>query len=265
MRWDGKVALVTGASSGIGRRLAVLLARKGATVIAVARREERLRFLVAELGGEPHSYVVCDVSDLEAVRAMAASAAQRAGALDVLVNNAGIRSFGPVTATTSEASEAVIRTNLLGAMWCTRELLPLLKAAPGSGRTPAIVNVASIAGRVAIPRSADYTASKFGLVGFTEALWHDLEPLGIRVMMVNPGPAHTEGFPMDRVLANPLTSWTVMDDERVARSIVRGLESGAFEVRVQWWLHLVYGTSVAAGPLRRLVARIVSRQIPEEL
>lgn len=265
MDWRGKVVLITGASSGFGHRLALALGRRGATIVAVSRREERLRSLVEELGGPPHSHAVCDVSDLESVRDMAREVGDRTEHVDVLVNNAGIRSKGPPSATTSEATDQVIRTNLLGPIWCTGELLPLLKKAPRTNRTPVVVNVASVAGRLAIPRSADYTASKFGLVGFTESAWHDLRPLGIRVMMVNPGPADTEGFPMDKVRANPLTTWTVMDVDRVVRVIVHSIERGRFEVRVQWWFGLVYHAALLSGPLRRLGTKLVDGQIPEEL
>jgi short-subunit dehydrogenase len=122
--------------------------------------------------------------------------------------------------------------------------------------------VASIAGRVAIPRSSDYTASKFGLVGMTESLWHDLAASGIKVMMVNPGPVDTEGFPMAKVKAVPGLAWTVMEPARVARAIVRGIERGAFEVRVQWWFHPVYHAAVLAGSARLVVATRLGQRIP---
>ena len=262
MDWSAKVAVVTGASSGIGREVALLLAARGATVVVAARRPDCLKLLVEEMGGDPHLAVECDVGDLRQVRDLAEAVAEHAGRLDVLVNNAGIRSAGPLSSTTSEDMEAVVRTNLLGPMFCTRELLELLRAAPRGGRTPAVVNVASIAGRIAIPRSADYTASKFGLVGLTESLWHDLANDGIRVLMVNPGPVDTEGFPMARVKALPGLAWTVMTPDRVARALVRGIERGSVEVRVQWWFHPVYLVAVLAGPIRRLVAAGLGRRIP---
>src|SRR5205823_4428557 len=227
-RWVGRTALITGASSGIGRALALALAARGARVFAVARRADLLKLLVEEMGGDPHRAIACDVGDLRQVREVAELVAEQADHLDVLVNNAGVRSAGPLSSATSEDMEAVIRTNLLGPMFCTRELLPLLEAAPETLRMPVVANVASIAGRVAIPRSADYTASKFGLVGLTESLWHDLPLRGIRVMMVNPGPADTEGFPMAKAKALPMLAWAVMEARRVARAVVRGIERGAF-------------------------------------
>lgn len=261
MMWKGLTCLVTGASSGIGLETAHALARRGATVIAVARREERLAALIRELGGDPHSYLVADISELAGVRALAAAVAQRAPSLDILINNAGMPSSGSLMGASSEEMEKVIKTNLLGAVWCTKELLPLLQAAGRRRRTPVVVNVASMAGRIPAPDAADYTAAKFGLVGFTEAIWGQLGHERIRTMMVNPGLARTEGFPMDEVLRNPVGRWLVMSPERVARALVRGIETGSFEVRVQWWMHPVYFGSVCIGPFRRMVAGRVRRSV----
>ena len=260
--WAGRTVLVTGASSGIGRATALALVDRGATVFVAARRRESLKLLVEEMGGDPHQYFLCDVGELRQVRDLAEAVAEHTGHLDALVNNAGIRTAGPLTSATSEDMERVIRTNLLGPLFCTRELLPLLQAAPASARTPIVANVASIAGRVAIPRSADYTASKFGLVGMTESLWHDLASNGIRVMMVNPGPVDTEGFPMTKVKALPGLAWAVMEAPRVAKALVRGIERGSFEVRVQWWFHPIYHAAVLAGSSRRLVASRLGQRIP---
>jgi 3-oxoacyl-[acyl-carrier protein] reductase len=149
-------------------------------------------------------------------------------------------------------------------MWCVRELLPLLEAAPRQQRTPVVINLASMGGRLAAPGAADYAAAKFGLVGFSESVWYDLWPLGIRVMVVNPGFAETEGFPMDHLRAHPSTAWTVMDADRVAKALIRGVERGAFEVRVQWWWHLVYHAGVLGGPLRREVTRRLANVVPTE-
>jgi NAD(P)-dependent dehydrogenase (short-subunit alcohol dehydrogenase family) len=260
--WAGRKVLVTGASSGIGRATALAFAARGATVFVAARRADYLKLLVEDLGGDPHAAFVCDVADLRQVRDLAEGLAEHTGHLDVLVNNAGVRSAGPLTVASSEAMEQVIRTNLLGPLFCTRELLPLLRAAPRGRRTPAVVTVASIAGRIAIPGSVDYSASKFGLVGMSEALWHDLAAEGVRVMMVNPGPVDTEGFPMTRVKAMPGLSWAIMEPPRVAKAIVRGIERGAFEVRVQWWFHPIYSAALLAGPGRRLVAARLAQRIP---
>ncbi|MDQ4148924.1 MAG: SDR family oxidoreductase [Actinomycetota bacterium] len=251
---------MTGASSGIGWATARALATRGAKVIAVARRQGRLEQLVEELGGEPHSFVCCDVSDLNQVRSMARAASEITPRLDVLVNGAGIPGPGPIQRATSEELEQVIRTNLLGPIWCTKELLPLIERASRSGRTPAIVNVASMAGRIALPRSAGYTATKFGLVGFSESVWDEMSVKGIRTILVNPGFTQTEGFSMDPLLRNPALRWTVMGPNRVAEAICAAVERGSFEVRVQWWWNLGYYFTLVLGPLRRLVVSRVSSE-----
>src|ERR687892_691374 len=127
MRWEGVNCLVTGASSGFGLETAKELARRGASVIVAARREDRLKNLVGELPGDGHSYAVCDVSNLEDVRELAATVGERNGFIDVLVNNAGIPTAGPLTRASSEDMEKVVRTNLLGTIWCTKEIMPLLE------------------------------------------------------------------------------------------------------------------------------------------
>jgi len=261
MEWKGLTAVITGASSGFGREAAKAFAAAGATVIAVARREEKLMELVDELGGEPHSYVAMDLSELSGVRSMVDEVKSRTDHLDILMNNAGVASNGPMKDATSEDIEKLIKINLLSAMWSTKEFLPLLDAAPKASRTPVVVNVASMAGRIPTPMNADYTASKFGLVGFTEAAWHEMQERQIRMMMLNPGLADTEGFPMTEIKKNPMVGWTVMDDSRVVRALVNGIERGAFEVRVQWWMHPLYVTTVMMGPLRRLVSGAVRQKV----
>ncbi|MFN2609908.1 MAG: SDR family oxidoreductase, partial [Actinomycetota bacterium] len=153
MDFSGAVTVVTGASSGFGREIARALAARGATIVAVARREERLKELIEQLGGDPHYYVVTDVSDLSQVRALARAIEAKSGRIDILINNAGIASKGLVAKTTSEELESVIRTNLISPIWTTRELLSLLESAPRKSRTPLVVNVASMAGRIPTPKS----------------------------------------------------------------------------------------------------------------
>lgn len=254
MEWSGLTGVVIGASSGIGRAAAVALAQRGATVIAVARREDRLVNLVGELGGQPHSHVVCDVSDVEDLRSMAAAVSARTPRVDVLVNSAGIPGPASVTDATPEEVEKVIRVNLMAPIWSIQALFPLFANAPRDGRTPVIVNVASMAGRIPLPGAATYTASKFGLVGFTEALWGEMHDRGVQAMVVNPGFVDTEGFPMDHLLGSPLLRWTVMTPERVAEAMCRGIESGRTEIRVQEWWTAGYWATLILGPVRRRVS-----------
>jgi short-subunit dehydrogenase len=265
MDWTGKTCLITGASSGFGLEATKLIAGRGANVIVTARREAKLKELVDELPGGPHTYIACDVSDLDSVRALVQQVGDAYDSLDVLVNNAGIATSGLPTKSTSEEMEKVIRTNLLGTIYCQTEFLPLLDAAERTDRTPVIVNVASMGGRIPLPPSADYIASKFGVVGFTEAGWQDLAKRGIRSMMVLPGLAETEGFPMEEVRRHPLFGWAVMDADRVAEALVRGIERGSFEVRVQWWMHPIYHLTVLLGPLRRYVVSTLRSRAPSDL
>jgi len=191
---------------------------------------------------------------------MASQAAQRTNRLDVLINNAGRPTAGRLSEATSEELGATVTTNLLGPIWCTRELLGLLGRTPPGARTPLIVNVASMAGRVPTPGAGDYAASKFGLVGFTESAWAELGSMGVRIMMLNPGLTDTEGFPMQKV-RDAGFGWSVMAPERVVRAMFRGIDRGAFEVRVQWWMHPLYLGTVAIGPLRRFAAGRVRRSM----
>lgn len=248
--------------------MALALARRGATVIVAARREERLQELLEEMGPGDHSYVVCDVSNLDSVRRMAAAVAERTDHLDLLVNNAGRPGPGPIASASPEEVEEVVTTNLLGGIWCIQLLGTLIDAAPRTDRLPAIVNVASMSGRIPLAGAATYTASKFGFVGFSEALWSEMRNRGIHVMVVNPGLVDTEGFPMHVAHSVPLLRRTVMTPDRVAEALCRGVETGRFEVRVQGWWHLVYYFMFFLGPLRRRLMRhlmgLVSRAITKE-
>lgn len=257
MNWDGLTCVVTGASSGIGRAAAQAFAERGATVVAVARREERLAQLVQELGGEPHSYIVCDLSKPDQIRAMAETLGTRTAKVDVLFNNAGIPGPGLISESSFEEIEEFFKVNLLAPIWCIQALFPLLAFAPRDGHTPVIVNMASMAGRIPIPSSAPYTASKYAMVGFTESLWAEMHDKGIQVMVVCPGFVHTEGFPMDALLKDPLMRWAVMKPSRVAEATCRGIESGSTEVRVQGWWTIGYYLTLLMGPLRRRVSHKV--------
>ncbi|MEX2587546.1 MAG: SDR family oxidoreductase, partial [Actinomycetota bacterium] len=261
MNWSGSVCLVTGASSGIGRAVAHALARRGATVIVSARRESRLEQLIEELDSDRHWYVVCDVTDLESVKAMAAAVAQRTDRLDLLVNNAGRPGAGLIAESTPEEVDNVVKTNLTGAIWCTQLLHDLMDAGPRTRRLPAVVNVASMAGRIPLPGAATYAATKFGMVGFSEALWAEMRNRDIGVTVVNPGLVHTEGFPMDEVLATPLLRRMVMSPERIAEALCDGVERGRAEVRVQQWWTPIYYLLFALGPYRRRLLRLFLRLV----
>lgn len=213
MELNGAVAVVTGASSGFGELTARLLAKGGASVVLAARRVERLEALAGEIEGRGGRALAvrCDVTEVADLQALRDRVDETFGRCDVLINNAGIPGGGRFEEVSLEQIEQVIRVNLLGVMLCTKVFLPMMLERPRGH----IVNVASVAGRYATPGASVYTASKHGVVAFSEALYYELGPRGILVTSVNPGFAATEGFPQGR-----LPSAIVMPAERVARAIV---------------------------------------------
>src|SRR5918999_178277 len=214
---SGKVCVVTGASSGIGRRTSLDLAAAGAEVCVAARREERLRALVAEMGGgeRGHTYLATDVSDRAQVKRLALHVRERYGRCDVLVNNAGISgraTFGPDTI---DDLEQLMRVNFFGAVYCTGEFLDLLTLSAPSN----VVNVASVAGRLAPPGFSSYTASKFALVGWTESLQPEMARKEIYVSSIEPGFVATEGFPQDDLVRDPMLKRILGTEAQVSSAI----------------------------------------------
>jgi short-subunit dehydrogenase len=212
----GKVMLITGASSGIGEATARRLAREpDASLVLVARREERLRALAAELGEPRVSFLAVDLLDDDAPARIREHVLERHGRLDLLVNNAGAAwraSFG------DGGYANVHRTMLINfdaQVRLTEALLPLLRASAPS----AIVNVASTAGRVARAGSGAYSASKFALAGWSDALWAEEHATGVHVGLVLPGFISTEGFPQSELTAKPWTRWIVSTPDKAADAI----------------------------------------------
>jgi NADP-dependent 3-hydroxy acid dehydrogenase YdfG len=197
-RLDGSAALVTGASSGIGAAASRRLAAEGATVAAVARRGDRLRELVASIEAEGGRALAieADVSDQSQAGGAVASAVEALGSLDVVVNNAGVMLLGPVIDSPVEEWERMVEVNLLGLLYVARAALPhLLEAASKGPRDVAdLVNVSSVAGRVARPNSAVYNATKHGVGGFSESLRQELVGSDVRVSLIEPGAVSTEIF-----------------------------------------------------------------------
>ncbi|HEY1434469.1 MAG TPA: SDR family oxidoreductase [Thermoanaerobaculia bacterium] len=188
----GKVALVTGASSGLGRAFAVALAGAGAKVFLAARREEKLREVVHEIarhGGEA-AYHVVDVRSVPALYDLVDVLLARFKRLDILVNNAGIGFRSPLLETRRSEIAEMLETNLASAIYLTQASLhALLKTSPSE-----IVNVSSIAGLEGFAEGTVYCATKAGLVGFTRALAQELKPANIRVTALCPGSVETDFF-----------------------------------------------------------------------
>ena len=185
----GKVALVTGASSGIGEATAAALAAAGAKVAIAARRADRLEALAAriETAGGMALRIEADVTSNDDVTAMIGKVVAEWDRLDILVNNAGVMLLSPAAEATLDDWRQMVELNLLALMGVTKAALPHLRAAKGH-----IVNVSSVAGRVANPGASGYAATKFGVVGFSELLRREVYADKVRVTVIEPGLVRTE-------------------------------------------------------------------------
>ncbi len=191
MLLEGKVAIVTGASRGIGFAVAKAYACEGARVAVCGSREETAQKAVQELQklcpGAQLLPVGVDVSDADAIRAMVARVMERWGKIDILVNNAGITGAKPIFDMTDEDFESMIDINLTGPFKCTREVAKVMKQTGGC-----IINTSSLVGTYASRMQTAYAASKFGINGLTKACARELGPYGIRVNAVAPGVVQTD-------------------------------------------------------------------------
>jgi NADP-dependent 3-hydroxy acid dehydrogenase YdfG len=192
----GTVALVTGASSGIGEATALALAELGAAVALAARRADRLEALAAKIRGDGGTALVinADVTDEEQARQAVEQTVGQLGRLDILINNAGVMLLGPVVDAPLEEWQRMMQVNVLGVLYCARAALPhLLRAAETGPRQVAdMVNVSSVAGRVPRNGNAVYTATKHGVGAFSEALRQEVTRRHVRVSLIEPGAVETE-------------------------------------------------------------------------
>ncbi len=248
-RREPRVAVVTGASGGIGAAIARALAGRGWHCVLLARREERLRPLAESIGGE---YELCDVSDRGQVDRVAVRVTERHPQIHLLVNNAGIPGRDGFAEIAPERLEQVLRTNYLGGVWCLRAFLPALEAARGAD----VVNIVSVAGTVAFPPAGPYSASKHAQLAFSRAAGPELKGRGIRVHTVNPGFVETEGFPQTNVIKNALLRRLVVGPEHIAAHVLRVLDRDRRETFVPGWYRVAaLAQAIAPGLLSRVLSR----------
>ena len=217
-RLEGKVALVTGASRGIGCAIARALLDEGAHTFLVSRRREAVRKLAAAwnaAGGRAEA-LSADVTREREVNRLIARVKKRSGRLDILINNAGVFTYKPFGKTTLEDWRSNIDTNLTGTFLCTRAALPLLKRKRGGH----ILNIISVAGREGYENCSAYCASKFGALGLSRVLAEELRPFGIRVTAILPGPVRTK---MVQKLGLRVPKGRILEPEDVARTVVEAL------------------------------------------
>ena len=185
---EGKVAAITGASSGIGEATAVALAQAGAKVSLAARRADRLEALVEQIGADRALAVETDIADEEQARRFIQQTKDELGSVDVLVNNAGVMLLGLLLMQGGDDWRRMVEVNQLGLVYCSHEALKIMSE-QGGGH---IVNVSSTAGRIASLGSAVYNMTKWGVTGFSEALRQEGVHVNVRVTCVEPGFVDTE-------------------------------------------------------------------------
>lgn len=249
----GKNIALTGATGGIGRAIASQLSREGATLILVARNEQRLTALVDELGGD-HTAVSADLGDDEGRRKVV-DACRDAG-IDMLINAAGINEFNLFEKQSASTIRAMLEVNLLSPILLTQDLLPVLRQQE-QGR---IVNIGSTFGSIGYPGFSGYCASKFGLRGFTEALRRELGDTNIRVSYVAPRATRTD-LNSDTVVAMNDELGTAMDDPSlVAREVMRVIRGPANRDKYIGWPEKIFVRINALFPA--LVDNSLRKQLP---
>lgn len=229
-RLGGKRAIVTGASSGIGRELACQLARGGVQLILTARRRDRLESLAGALSTRTTRVIPVpgDITDPDLRDRLLVVAAEEFGGLDMLVNNAGVGANGPFRTADPTRLRRIMEVNFFAPAELIRIALPILQ----DGVQPIIVNISSVLGHRAVPFKSEYCASKFALHGFSDALRAELGRVGVDVLLVSPSTTRSEFF--DNVLEDNTepNRWKLreMPAERVAAKAIRAIQLGRHEI-----------------------------------
>ncbi|HSP35639.1 MAG TPA: SDR family oxidoreductase [Thermoanaerobaculia bacterium] len=224
-----KIALVTGASSGIGFATAKRLAELGARVALVARGAERLEAAAEQIGGDRTAVISLDVRDLAAVETLPQRVVDRFGALDIVINNAGLNHRGPMLENSAAALADVITTNLTAPIALCRAAAPLIRSGG------CIVNVASLAGMVPVHHEAAYSASKAGLRAFSRVIRDELRERGITVSIVSPGPVDTSFLGDIEHVPSLVFSQPMSTADDIANAIIRSIRTGDEEIAIPWF------------------------------
>lgn len=233
MRFAGKTALVTGASAGIGRAIALEFAREGADVAVAARRFDLLEQLARDIEGLGRKALPlrCDVTKADEVQAALASAVSTFGGLDVVVANAGFGVVGPVEDLTVDDFRRQFETNVFGVLHTVKPAIPILEKSRGR-----LALIGSVSGYVSVPATGAYAMSKFAVRALAEALFHEMRPKGIRVTLVSPGFVESDFRQVDNRgvhhpgKGDPYPKWIVMSTATAARKIVRAIARGRREI-----------------------------------
>lgn len=244
-----RLAVVTGASTGIGEAIARELARRGWQCVLLARRGEHLERIAGEIGGE---WEVCDVADRAQVDEVAARVLGRHPEIELLVNNAGVPARGSFLDVDPEVVERAIRVNYLGGVWCLRAF------APGLHSGAHVVNLVSVAGTVAFAPAGAYAASKHAQLAFSRSVTALLRPRGIKVHTVMPGFVETEGFPQRAKLQSRLLLRYVLEPDDIARAVVKAVEKNQQEITVPWFPYRI--ATIAQALFPRLFSLLVTRR-----
>jgi short-subunit dehydrogenase len=258
MGWTDSVAVVTGGSKGIGKAIAATLVARGARVGIVARDRDELDRALHEIGGQDAGAVaVADLADRAQVEKALDELQDALGPPDVLVNNAGVGSYGTVADVSADTFGHLVAVNYLSAVYATKAVLPgMLERGRGH-----IVSVASVAGRFAPPYESAYAATKFALVGFSMSLALEIAHSGVGVSIVTPGPVATEFF--ERRGVPYQRRWPrMLKPESVAGAVIHAVERNRLEVTVPRWYRSVGVLQAAFPGLMRLVPRTMFRPVP---
>jgi short-subunit dehydrogenase len=255
---DGARMLITGASQGIGKALAEAAAQRGARVLACARSADQLHELAETIRGRGGQIeiIAADVTEPKDRQQLAAAAIRTYNGLDILVNNAGIGATGHFAEAAPDRLRKIMEVNFFGLTETTRVLLPLLRR----GFNPAIVNISSIAGKRGIPARSEYSASKFAVQGFSEALRAEVAKDGIDVLVVCPGLTQTNFSKnmLEQKARLPMDHLRGMTAEQVALAVLRAIERGRREVCLSFAGKVMVWVSRF---LPRLADRIAARQV----